>query len=209
MSKKMVPSRSSLRAANQLDGLLVALEQRRQQIGHKRLASTSASGISVSSGMRRGMKLRVLRGLDDEGQLHGRRGHLDGRLGALVLRSVHNVGPVNQLGHRRGVKAEARGRDVRQKAGAGGVFGIEKLARGADRVLLAGQEVLVILRREKRRKMMIEPPGDPRRGRVFEIDDGVFVAGKLALVEERAGAMHQPVILVAGVRRRCTRGGIA
>ncbi len=88
------------------------------------------------------MKRRILRGLDDQGQLHGRRGHFDGRLGALVLRAVHNVGPVNQLGDRRGVKAETRGGDVRQKAGAGGVVRIEKLALAADRVLLAGQEML-------------------------------------------------------------------
>jgi hypothetical protein len=44
------------------------------------------------------MKAGILRGLDDQRQLHGRRGHLDGGLGALVLRAVHNVGPVNQLG---------------------------------------------------------------------------------------------------------------
>ena len=35
-------------------------------------------------------------------------------------------------------KPKLRGRDVRQKAGAGGVGGIEELARGANRVALAG-----------------------------------------------------------------------
>jgi hypothetical protein len=46
--------------------------------------------------------------------------------------------------------------------------------------------------------MMVEPPGDSRRGRVFEVDNGVLVAGKFALVKERAGAVHQPVVFIAG-----------
>ena len=47
--------------------------------------------------------------------------------------------------------------------------------------------------------MMVEPPGDARRGRVFEIDDGVFVAGEIVFVEQRAGAMDQPYIFEFGV----------
>jgi hypothetical protein len=46
--------------------------------------------------------------------------------------------------------------------------------------------------------MVIEPPGDPGRCRVLEVDYGVFIAGKLAFVKERAGAMHQSVIVIAG-----------
>ena len=61
--------------------------------------------------------------------------------------------------------------------------------------------MLVILGREKGRKMVIEPPGNAWRGRIFEVHDGVFVARKLALVEERAGAMNEAVVLV-----RCARG---
>ena len=38
---------------------------------------------------------------------------------------------------------------------------------------------------------MVEPPGDLRRRRIFEIDDGVLVAGKFAFIEQRAGAMQQ------------------
>ena len=92
------------------------------------------------------MNAGILGGLDDERELHGRRGHFDRGLGALVLRAVDDVGPVDQLGDRRGVEAEARGSDVGQKAGAGGVLGIEELARAADRIALAGQEMLLILR---------------------------------------------------------------
>ena len=57
----------------------------------------------------------------------------------------------------------------------------------------------MILRRQKRRLMMIEPPGDPRRRRIFEVDNRVLIAAEFALVKQRAGAMHQPVILIPGV----------
>ena len=50
-------------------------------------------------------------------------GHLDRRLGALVEGAVHDVRPVHQLGDGLGVEAELRGRDVREKAGAGDVVG--------------------------------------------------------------------------------------
>jgi hypothetical protein len=105
---------------------------------------------------------------------------------------------VDQISHRLGVEAKTRGRDVGQEAGAGGVIRIEKLAVTADRVLLAVEEGLAILGSQKRRLMMVEPPGNARRWRVFEIDDGVFVAGKLTLVKERTSAMDQAMVLVRG-----------
>ncbi len=45
--------------------------------------------------------------------------------------------------------------------------------------------------------MVIEPPCDPGRGRVFEVYDCVLVASKLALVEQRARTMHKALILIA------------
>ena len=107
---------------------------------------------------------------------------------------------MDQLGDRRGIKAEARGCDVGQEAGAGGVIGVEELVRAADGIFLAIEKVLLVPRGEECREMMVEPPGNARRGRVFEVDDGVLVAGKLTLVKERAGAVHQPVKLVLRVR---------
>jgi hypothetical protein len=44
-------------------------------------------------------------------------------------------------------------------------------------------EVRRVLWREKRALVMVEPPRDPRRRRIFEIDDGVLVAGEIRLVE--------------------------
>ena len=77
-------------------------------------------------------------------------------------------------------------------------MGIEELAPAAHRILFAGQKMLLVLRRQKRRQVVVKPPRDPRRGRVLEIDNGVFVAGKLVLVEQSPGPMHQAVVLVAG-----------
>jgi hypothetical protein len=119
-------------------------------------------------------------------------------LGALVLCPVHNVGPINQLGEWRRVEAVLGGGDVRQEARAGGVFGIEELAPAALRILLAVEKVLLVLGRQKGRQVVVEPPGNAWRGGVLEIYDGVLVAGKVLLVEERPGAVHQAVELVTG-----------
>jgi len=47
--------------------------------------------------------------------------------------------------------------------------------------------------------VVIEPPGNLRRGRILEVHDGVFVAGELAFVKQRSGTMDQAVVLVSGV----------
>jgi len=43
---------------------------------------------------------------------------------------------------------------------------------------------------------MVEPPRNLRRRRVFEIDDGVFIAGKVALLKKSTGAMDESVVFV-------------
>ncbi len=50
--------------------------------------------------------------------------------------------------------------------------------------------------REEGAEMMIEPPGNFRRGRIFEIDNGVFVAGKVAFLKKGPGAMDEAVVFV-------------
>jgi hypothetical protein len=47
--------------------------------------------------------------------------------------------------------------------------------------------------------MVVEPPGDARRGRVLEVDDGVLIAGEVGLLKERAGAVDEAVVLVERV----------
>ena len=91
-----------------------------------------------------------------------------------------------------------------QETGAGGVGGIEELALGALRILAAGEKVGVVLGCEEGGEMVVEPPGDPGRRGIFEVDNGVFVAGEVALVEKRASAMHQAVELISGWN--CTIG---
>ena len=39
--------------------------------------------------------------------------------------------------------------------------------------------------------MVIEPPGNLRRTRILEVDNGIFVAIKVFLIEERARSMQQ------------------
>jgi hypothetical protein len=56
---------------------------------------------------------------------------------------------VDQVGNRSGFKAELGRRNLCDEAGARGVFGIEELAAGAGWILLAGEEVLLVLRREE------------------------------------------------------------
>jgi hypothetical protein len=48
--------------------------------------------------------------------------------------------------------------------------------------------------------MMVEPPGDTRRSAVLEVDDRVLVTGKIRLLKECSGSMHQPVIVVVRIR---------
>jgi hypothetical protein len=45
--------------------------------------------------------------------------------------------------------------------------------------------------RQKRAFVMVEPPRDLRRTRIFEIDDCVFVAVELIFVEKSTGTMHE------------------
>jgi hypothetical protein len=64
--------------------------------------------------------------------------------------------------------------------------------------------------------VVIEPPRYAGRRRVLEIDDGVFVALELFLIEKRSGTMHQANVLKFGVlanafpvkpRKKCSRTG--
>jgi hypothetical protein len=38
---------------------------------------------------------------------------------------------------------------------------------------------------------MIKPPRDLRGTRIFEVDDGIFIAIEMGFIEERSGAMQQ------------------
>src|SRR5208283_5022156 len=82
----------------------------------------------------------------------------------------------------------------RGEPGAGAEIGIVELG-----VALFLLEVRGVLGREKRALVMVEPPGDARRRRILEIDNGILVAGEVVFIEERPGAMHQAHILKLSV----------
>jgi hypothetical protein len=52
--------------------------------------------------------------------------------------------------------------------------------------------------RKKSAFVVIEPPRDFRRAGILEIDDGVFVAGEIGLIEEGAGPVDEATELVGG-----------
>jgi hypothetical protein len=54
-----------------------------------------------------------------------------------------------------------------------------------------GAKMSLVLGRKKGRLVMIEPPGQLFRGRILEINDGVFVAIKHSQIKQIARAMQQ------------------
>src|SRR5882724_6657011 len=103
--------------------------------------------------------------------------------------------PMNQIAQRFRIKTKFRLSDKRDEFSAGLAGCIEKLL---SRFVLA--KVSFILRREKCRLVMIEPPGQLFRWRILEIDDRVFIAVKhIAFEQEVPGAMQQAAIFNVGV----------
>ena len=155
--------------------------------------------MEVSSGMRRGMKAGSW--VDSMTRVSFMAGSAisTAACGALVEGSVDDVGPADELLHGLGIEAELCGRDVGEEAGAGGVGRVVEAAVGVAAVFHAAAVVLLVLGGEKGAEVMVEPPGDARRGGVFEVDDGVLVAGKVGFVEERSGAVDEAVVGVGGI----------
>ena len=86
-----------------------------------------------------------------------------------------------------------------EEAGAGDVVGIEEAMALVAAVGHAVEVILMILGSEEGAEVVIEPPGDFGRGGIFEVDDGVFVAGEVGFVKEGAGAVDEAAKLVGGV----------
>ena len=80
--------------------------------------------------------------------------------------------------------------DIGNEFGAGFPIGIEKLLSRFVRA-----EMSFILRRKKRRLMMIEPPRQPLRRRILEINDRIFIPVEhMAFEQEIPRAMQQSAI---------------
>jgi len=89
---------------------------------------------------------------------------------------------------------------VGEEAGAGDVLGVEEAMACIAAIGHAVEVILVVLRGEESAEVVIEPPGDFGRGGVFEVDDGVLVAGEVGFVKEGAGAVDEAAKLVGCAR---------
>ena len=126
---------------------------------------------------------------------HRRRAQFDRGLRVRILRAVDDERPVDQVvevGRSKPKRSHATSRDER---GAGFVARIVELpAAGVP------AEMLRIFRVQEGALMMIEPPGQARIARVFEIDDGVFVAIEQARIEHLRRLVGHPGIAEFRIR---------
>ena len=123
-------------------------------------------------------------GLDHQRELRGGLGQFDRRLRIRVLRSVDDIAPMNEVFEGLGVEAEFFASNRSDQLGAGSEFRVVKHVVGA-----AGAEMLGVGRSKERALMMIEPPGDARRTRVFEIHNHIFVSVEETVCPGLFGAM--------------------
>src|SRR5713226_3326450 len=172
--------------AQQFNRALVALEQRPEQPGHARQPH------HLRQRPRRQLRdePRHQAGLggcfDHQRKLRGRLGQAHGGLRRGVLRAVNDLAPVDQIGERPRIEAKLLLRHAGQQLGAGFEFGVVKLLPGAVAV-----EVLRVGGCEEGALVVIEPPGDPRRTRILEVHDAVFVAIEHSWLERLRGPVGQ------------------
>jgi hypothetical protein len=110
------------------------------------------------------------------------------------LRTIDDVGPLDEFCDRFRMESELVFGDCRQKLCAGFEVRIVKLL-----VALVVQEVFVVFWSKKCALMMVKPPGNFRRWRVLEVNDCILVADEIVLIEERTGAMYQTKVGETGV----------
>ena len=172
--------------AHNLNRALVAGEQRLQQRRHERLLQHRGQRMVRQQRHQPRHEGGILRSFDDHGQPHGGLAHLHCAARVWEQGAVDDVRPLDQLGCRRGMKAEALLGHRSQELGAALEVGIVEL--GVGLLLL---EVGRVGGGKESALVVVEPPGDARRRGVLEVHDRVLVAIELGLVEQAAGAMHQ------------------
>ena len=103
--------------------------------------------------------------------------------------------PFDKFGERFVFKTEFFLRNFGDKLGARFALRIEKFfARSV------GEKMLFVGFGQKRRLMMIEPPRQAFVGRIFEINNRVFIAVKLFVVKSISGAVHRRRVETCGSR---------
>ena len=133
--------------------------------------------------------------LHHQRQLERRVFHLHGGLRVGEQRAVHDVGPLDQLCQVVCLESEFLGSDEGNQLGAGLEARVVELLPAA---VLA--EVGGVFRRQKGALMVIEPPVEPRRGRVLEVHDGIFVPVKQRFIEQLRSAVRQTRVGELGFR---------
>src|SRR5258708_25372396 len=96
---------------------------------------------------------------------------MDGFLSVFIQSAVDDVGPAHEFGEIGRVVAEFLAGYRGDVLSAGAKGGIEELVAAG-----IAAKMLAILGRQEGALVVIEPPGEMRVSRVFEIDDGVDVA---------------------------------
>ncbi len=109
--------------------------------------------------------------LNHQRELHRRSTQGHSRRSRLILCAIDNIRPVDQFLQVRCIEAELFLGERRNVFRAGPELRVVHLMPAG-----VAQEVLVILRRQKRALMMIEPPVEFRIGGVLEIDNRIHVA---------------------------------
>src|SRR5579862_7514090 len=134
-------------------------------------------------------EIRLRRRLYHQCQLHGRLSEPNRLLGRGKLCAVNNVPPLDQFGERLRIESKLLRCNCCQKFCARFEVWVVKLFA---RMVLA--EMLRILGFQKSALMMVEPPGQQRRGRILEIDNHIFVAIKYSALEWMRGFVRHPPV---------------
>src|SRR5208282_3209168 len=102
---------------------------------------------------------------------------------------------LDQVGDRFRVESKFLSRHRRDQLGARFEPGIVKLL---PRMILA--EMLRVFGLQERALVMVEPPGKLRRGRIFEVNDGVLVAVEHAILERLRSLVRHSGVEEFGIR---------
>ena len=132
---------------------------------------------------------------DHERELEGGLVHLDGHAGGGEAGAVDDVGPVEKVVQAGQVEAVDAGGGMGDEARTGGEVGVEKLPRRVFGVL-GGFEVGAVGRCEESALVMVEPPGELRGGRVFEVNNSVFVGAEDGLGDGAGRGVGEAAVLV-------------
>ena len=197
MSKKIVPAVSAERSRIKEMASRCRPSNGGRWVRDKRLLQNFLQRLRSQQRDQPWNKLRILVRFDDQRQLHRWRGHLHRRLRALIEGAIDDVRPTGSI-----PRPEAGSKPNRvsamwgDEAGAGGVCRVIETPVDETAVLQTAQVLGVVFWSQKGAEVVIEPPCQAGRGRILEVDNGVFIPGEIVILEQGPRPMHQTVVLV-------------